>query len=54
MDLSDYPADKLAGLYLKIRDKRDALTREYEEKHKELQTMLSTITLASSEVSSEK
>ncbi len=43
MDLSDYPADKLAGLYLKIRDKRDALTREYEEKHKELQEQLDIV-----------
>jgi hypothetical protein len=43
VDLSDYPADKLAGLYLKIRDKRDALTREYEEKHKELQEQLDIV-----------
>jgi len=43
LDLSDYPADKLAGLYLKIRDKRDALTREYEEKHKELQEQLDIV-----------
>lgn len=43
MDISDYPADKLAELYLKIRDKRDALTREYEEKHKELQEQLDIV-----------
>lgn len=43
MDISDYPADKLAELYLKIRDKRDALTQEYEEKHKELQEQLDIV-----------
>lgn len=43
MDITDYPADKLAELYIKIRDKRDALTREYEEKHKELQEQLDIV-----------
>lgn len=43
MDITDYPADKLAELYLKIRDKRDALTQEYEEKHKELQEQLDIV-----------
>jgi hypothetical protein len=43
MDLSEYPADKLAELYLKIRDKRDALTREYEQKHKEIEEQLDIV-----------
>jgi len=43
VDITDYPADKLAELYLKIRDKRDALTREYEEKHKGLQEQLDIV-----------
>ena len=43
MDITDYPADKLAELYIKIRDKRDALTREYEKKHKELQEQLDIV-----------
>ena len=43
MDLQDYPADKLAELYLKIRDKRDALTREYEQKQKEIEEQLEIV-----------
>lgn len=43
MDLSDYPADKLAEIYLKIRDKRDALTREYEQKCKEIEEQLEVV-----------
>jgi hypothetical protein len=43
MDITDFPADELAKLYLKIRDKRDALTREYEQKHKELEEQLDIV-----------
>lgn len=31
MDLTDYPADKLAEIYIKIRDKRDALKKQMED-----------------------
>jgi hypothetical protein len=43
VDITDYPADKLAELYIKIRDKRDALTRQYEQKHKELEEQLEIV-----------
>jgi len=43
MDITDFPADKLAELYLKIRDARDELTKQYEEKHRELNEQLEVL-----------
>ena len=43
MDLTDFPADKLAEIYIKIRDKRDKLKAEYEEQHKVLQEQLDIV-----------
>lgn len=43
MDLQDYPADKLAEIYIKIRDKRDELTRQFEEEHAKLEEQLDII-----------
>lgn len=43
MDVKDYPADQLAEVYIKIRDKRDALKREFEEAHGKLEHQLDLI-----------
>jgi hypothetical protein len=43
MDVKDYPADQLADIYIKIRDKRDALKREFEEAHNKLEYQLELI-----------
>jgi len=36
MDVQDFPADKLADIYIKIRDKRDELKRNFEEEYAKL------------------
>ena len=43
MDIKDYPADKLAEIYIKIRDKRDKLKAEFEEQYKALEEQLTLI-----------
>jgi hypothetical protein len=43
MDISDFPADELAKLYLKIRDAREELTKDYEDKYRELNEQLEVI-----------
>ena len=43
MDITDFPADKLAELYLKILDARDELTKQYEDKHRELNEQLEVL-----------
>ena len=43
MDLTDFPADKLAEVYIKIRDKRDELKRRFEEEHSKLEEQLDLI-----------
>lgn len=43
MDVKDYPADQLAEIYIKIRDKRDALKREFEEAQSKLEYQLELI-----------
>jgi hypothetical protein len=43
MDISDYPADKLAEVYIKIRDKRDELKVNFEAQYKELDEQLNML-----------
>lgn len=43
MDVQDFPADKLAEIYIKIRDKRDELKRQFEEEYAKLEEQLSLI-----------
>jgi hypothetical protein len=43
MDIHDYPADKLVDIYIKIRDKRDELKRQFEEEYAKLEEQLSLI-----------
>jgi len=43
MDVSDYPADKLAEVYIKIRDKRDELKANFEAQYKELDEQLNML-----------
>jgi hypothetical protein len=43
MDFTDFPADKLADVYIKIRDKRDELKRQFEEEHSKLEEQLDLI-----------
>ena len=43
MDISDFPADEPAKLYLKIRDAREELTKDYEDKYRELNEQLEVI-----------
>jgi hypothetical protein len=43
MDLQDFPADKLVDIYIKIRDKRDELKRQFEEEYAKLEEQLSII-----------
>lgn len=43
MDVADFPADQLAEVYIKIRDKRDALKRQFEEEYSKLESQLDII-----------
>ena len=43
MDLQDFPADKLVDIYIKIRDRRDELKRQFEEEYAKLEEQLSII-----------
>ena len=43
MDVQDFPADTLAEIYIKIRDKRDELKRKFEEEHAKLEEQLDII-----------
>jgi hypothetical protein len=43
MDVQDFPADKLADIYIKIRDKRDELKRNFEEEYAKLGTQLDVL-----------
>ncbi len=43
MDLQDFPADKLVAIYIKIRDKRDELKRQFEEEYAKLEEQLNII-----------
>jgi len=43
MDIKDFPADQLAEVYIKIRDKRDELQRQFDEEYKKLEEQLSLI-----------
>lgn len=44
MDIQDFPADKLAEIYIKIRDKRDELKRKFEEEYAKLEDQLAILT----------
>lgn len=44
MDIQDFPADKLAEIYIKIRDKRDELKRKFEEEYAKLEEQLAILT----------
>jgi hypothetical protein len=43
MDVKDYPADQLTEVYIKIRDKRDALQKKFDEEYKVLEEQLALI-----------
>ena len=43
MDVTDFPADELTKLYLKIRDKRDEITRQYEAQLKDIEEQLQIV-----------
>ena len=43
MDIQDFPADKLAEIYIKIRDKRDELKRQFEEEYAKLEEQLNLV-----------
>jgi hypothetical protein len=43
MDVQDFPADKLADIYIKIRDKRDELKRNFEEEYAKLGEQLDVL-----------
>ena len=43
MDVQDFPADKLAEIYIKIRDKRDELKRQFEEEYAKLEEQLNLV-----------
>ena len=40
MDVQDYPADKLADIYIKIRDKREEMKAKFEEEYSKLTEQL--------------
>jgi hypothetical protein len=43
MDVQDFPADKLADIYIKIRDRRDELKRNFEEEYAKLGEQLDVL-----------
>jgi hypothetical protein len=43
MDVKDFPADQLAEIYIKIRDKRDELKTNFETQYKELEEQLNML-----------
>lgn len=53
MDLTDYPADKLAEIYIKIRDKRDAVKKQLEEEVNKLEEQLEIVSAELLEVCKE-
>jgi len=52
-DVKDYPADTLANIYIKVRDKRAEIKQAYEEKDAELRSQLDILSAEMLEICKE-